>query len=75
MKKEIMMAGLGWISAGVICLEVWLVERSYENAAGLFFTGLVVIIVGAWLLLLNKKLEKTMARFEAEAAKRKLARN
>ncbi len=72
MKKEIMMAGLGWVSAGVICLAVWLIERGFENASGLLFTGLVVIIIGAWLLLLNKKLEAMIARFEAEAAKRRL---
>ena len=69
MRKEILMAGLGWISSGLICIAVWLVERGFENAEGLLFTGLVVIIIGAWLLLLNKRLEKLIERFEAQAAR------
>jgi hypothetical protein len=74
MKKEIMMAGLGWISSGLICIAVWLIERSFENASGLFFTGLIVIIIGAWLLLLNKKLEKLTEELKRKAATRKKAR-
>lgn len=74
MKKEIMMAGLGWISSGLICIAVWLVERSFENGSGLFFTGLLVIIVGAWLLLLNKKLEKLTEQLKKKAAMRRKAR-
>ncbi len=71
MRKEIAMAGVGWISSGIICIAAWIVERSFENATGLLGTGLVVIIIGAWLLLLNKKLEGIINRFEAEAAKRR----
>lgn len=64
------MAGLGWMSSGAICIAVWLMERGFENAEGLLFTGLVVIIIGAWLLLLNRKIEKTIETFEARARKR-----
>jgi hypothetical protein len=67
MRKEIMMAGFGWISSGIICISVWLIERSFENASGLLFTGLVVIIIGAWLFLLNKRLEGIIEKFEARA--------
>ncbi len=71
MRKEILMAGAGWISSGLICIAVWLIERGFENAEGLLFTGLVVIIIGAWLLLLNKRLEKMIEKFEAKARERR----
>jgi hypothetical protein len=74
MRKEILMAGIGWISAGAVSIAGWLVKRSFENAAGLLATGLVVIIIGAWLLLLNKRLERLIQKFEAEAARRSQGR-
>ncbi len=70
MRKDILMAGLGWISSGLICFVVWAIERGFENASGLLYTGLVVIIIGTWLLLLNRKLEKTIKKFENEAKMR-----
>ncbi|MDE1865768.1 MAG: hypothetical protein KGH94_04000 [Candidatus Micrarchaeota archaeon] len=75
MRRELLMAGSGWIASGIICISVWLLERGFENAEGLLFTGLVVIVVGAWILLLNKRLERLIAKFEAEAAKRKTAQS
>lgn len=70
MRKEILVAGSGWISSGLTCIVVWLVERGFRNATGLLWTGIIVIIVGAWLLLLNRSLEGTIVRFQKQAEER-----
>jgi hypothetical protein len=74
MKKEILVAGTGWISAGLICMAGWLAEKAIRNATGLLATGLLVMVIGALLLLLHRRLEEMMEEMKANAAKRGLSR-
>jgi len=70
MRKEILTAGAGWITAGLICISVWAIEKSFTNPIGLLYVGLLVIIIGGWLLIVNKKLNAMMIKMEADAKKR-----
>jgi hypothetical protein len=70
MNKDVLIAGIGWITAGLVSLLGWLIEDGQASEpANLLYVGVLVIVVGTSLLILNKKIE-TMV----DAAKRRAGR-
>jgi uncharacterized membrane protein len=70
MRKEILLAGIGWMLAGIISLAVWAIGLPLGRGSALLPIGLLVIIIGLLLLLLNKRLGRTIAAFEVRSAHR-----
>ncbi len=57
MRKDVLIAGIGWIAAGLVSLLGWLIEDGrVAEPANLLYVGVFVIVVGTLLLLLNKKI-------------------
>ncbi len=67
MRKEVIIPALGWIVAGAICIILWKIEIVHPS--NLIFLGILVIIVGVSLLLLNKRILKIVDTYKSKAEK------
>ncbi len=78
MRSEILLAGLGWIVAGVISIEGWKIELGRLGASAapsnLLYTGILVLAIGAALLLMNKRITALEESMLAERKRRERRR-
>lgn len=56
MRKEVIIPGIGWIASGIVSICTWLVRAG--SSSNMLYIGILVILVGISLFLLNGRIGK-----------------
>lgn len=64
MMKEILIGGLGWISAGAILLASGML---LQDGGIRVFDGIMIMLAGLGILIMNKRIERIRARMIAKS--------
>lgn len=56
MRKEVIIPAIGWIASGIVSICTWLVRAG--SSSNMLYIGILVILVGISLFLLNGRIGK-----------------